>query len=107
MRKYLAYGCGVNSTALLIFLRQQGIDFEPIFADHGGYYPETYEYIKMLNSKGYDITLLDTRRNGLTLPEDYERSKTIPTKFHRWCTADFKVNPMRKYYQLPCVLYIG
>jgi 3'-phosphoadenosine 5'-phosphosulfate sulfotransferase (PAPS reductase)/FAD synthetase len=34
----------------------EGIDFEAVFVDHGGDWPETYEYVEMF-SKKYPLTL--------------------------------------------------
>jgi len=41
MRKYLSHGVGVNSTALMLLLEDEGVEFESVFVDHGGDYPET------------------------------------------------------------------
>lgn len=39
MNEYLSYGAGVNSTALMLYLLDQGWDGEIIFVDHGGDHP--------------------------------------------------------------------
>lgn len=58
MRTYLSHGMGVNSTALMLLLLDKGQKFESFFIDHGGDYPETYEYLGYLLGQGYDITVL-------------------------------------------------
>ena len=46
MPHYLSMGFGVNSVALFLLMERLGMDFEAVFVDHGGDYPETYEYAK-------------------------------------------------------------
>jgi len=40
MKNYLSHGMGVNSTALMLLLADEGIEFESVFVYHGGDYPE-------------------------------------------------------------------
>ncbi len=47
----VSFGCGVNSTAMLIGLWQRGVLPDLIlFADTGGEKPETYSYIANFNT---------------------------------------------------------
>jgi len=39
MKKYLSYGGGVDSTAMMLMLLDQGEEFEAIFVDHETDYP--------------------------------------------------------------------
>jgi len=63
MKKYLSHGMGVNSTALMLLLEDEGIEFESVFIDHGGDYPETYEYVNYQKKRtkcrrnSYEITV--------------------------------------------------
>lgn len=41
VKRYLSYGGGVNSTALLLLMHDEGLDFEAVFVDHGTDYPQT------------------------------------------------------------------
>ena len=50
-RRYLSFGGGVNSTALMLWLLDQGIDFEAVYADHGCDWPETRAYVAMLTER--------------------------------------------------------
>lgn len=106
-RNYLSYGGGVNSTALMLLLIEKAIEFECVFADHGGDYPETYEYVKMLQNKGYPITTLQTRRDGLTLYDYCIKYGRLPSPRHRWCTHHWKIIPLSHYHQKPCYVMIG
>ncbi len=107
MKKYLSYGGGVNSTAMMILLKNKGVDFEAVFSNHGGDYPETYEYVKMLQAKGYPITVLDCKVENLDLYDYCLEKHIIPSRWMRWCTDKFKIIPLYKYFGRPCVVYIG
>lgn len=50
MKKYLSFGGGVNSVAMMLMLLDQKDDFEAIFVDHGTDWPETYEYFEMFQA---------------------------------------------------------
>ena len=56
MKQYISFGGGVNSTALLLLLTDRGEEFETVFVNHGGDYPETYEYVDYLRDQGFEIT---------------------------------------------------
>lgn len=108
MKKYLSYGGGVNSTALLLLLKDRGIDFETVFVNHGTDYPETYEYIEYLRKKGFEITEIIPDVEGChTLYEYCEKWKILPGMFWRWCTWKFKIKPYLDYIKKPCISYIG
>jgi hypothetical protein len=106
-KKYLSFGGGVNSVALLLFLKERGESFEAVFADHGCDWPETYEYVNTLIRKGYPITILKTRRNGLNIYDYCLKYKVIPSVRFRWCTEHWKVRPLREYYDGPAYDLIG
>ena len=110
-KNYLSFGGGVNSVALMLWLIEHDIEFEAVFADHGGDYPETYEYVDMLMAKGYEITVLkaEQRVRG-KMRNIYESSyeyRFNPGGMNRWCTKQFKVVPVAKYLQRPCFLFMG
>ena len=110
-KNYLSFGGGVNSVALMLWLLDHNVEFEAVFADHGGDYPETYEYVDMLMDKGYEITILKPTKviHGKTVDlygECYEYKTTPSTRF-RWCTSKYKVIPIRDYVKRPCFLFLG
>lgn len=99
---------GVNSTALMLLLEDEGIEFESIFVDHGGDYPETYEYVDYLKEKGFKITVITPDVEGCKTIEEYcIKWSIIPTRWMRWCSDKFKVRPFEKYAEKPCICYIG
>lgn len=109
-KNYLSFGGGVNSVALMLWLIEHDIEFEAVFADHGGDYPETYEYVDMLIAKGYEITVLKPRYNirgeDRDLYGEFYEYKVCPGH-HRWCTSRYKVIPIKNYVQKPCFLFLG
>lgn len=108
MRKYLSFGAGVNSTALMLLLEHDGGDFETVFVDHGGDYPETYEYIRYLQKLGHSITVVKPNVGGCSTIEEYcTKYKILPSIWIRWCTEKFKITPITKYFEKPCVCFVG
>lgn len=119
MKKYLSFGGGVNSVAMILMLLDQKDDFEAIFVDHGTDYPETYEYFNMfqnwLKTRGHkQITVLkpaiEIKKDGITFDNLYDYSfhyKMVPTFMFRWCTDKFKIRVVNKYVEKPCFMYLG
>ena len=96
MKAYLSHGMGVNSTALMLLLEEWGIEFESVFVDHGGDYPETYEYLDYLQNQGYEITVIKPEVEGCNTILEYCRKYRIIPSFHfRWCTDKFKLRPLK------------
>ncbi len=110
-KNYLSFGGGVNSVALMLWLIDHGIEFEAVFSNHGGDYPETYDYLNMLLDKGYPITVLDvfykSPRGSFKLYDYLYEYRLTPTITMRWCTRDFKVQPIVDYVEKPCFMMIG
>lgn len=109
MEHYLSFGCGVNSTALLLLLQDTNLEFETVFVNHGGDYPETYEYLTYLQDRGFKITEVTPEVKGKpTKLYDFCLSRSIlPSRRYRWCTSQFKVSPFLDYVQTPCTVYLG
>lgn len=107
-KKYLSHGMGVNSTAMMLMLWDKGEKFENVFVDHGGDYPFAYEYCEYLRKQGFEITVLKTFVEGCHTIEEYcQKYNYLPSFKHRWCTDKFKIRPMKKYFEKPCVCFIG
>ncbi len=117
MRNYLSFGGGVNSVALYLYLLDQGVEFEAVFVDHGGDWPETYEYVDMFRQQ-YPITVLRPQRRS-TPPGQSDSvvfdsivdfcfaRKMVPHRARRWCTSDFKVKVIQTYIEKPCFNFLG
>lgn len=106
MKKYLSLGGGVNSTAMLLLLLDEGEEFEVVFCDPGSEFPETYDNIERLKQL-HPITVLPGKVNGLYLYDYCLRHQIIPLRFARWCSDKFKVRIIHKYVETPCVIWVG
>jgi hypothetical protein len=96
MNKYIAYGGGVGSTALILknLKKVQLGELEVIFINHGSDFPETYEYIKNIQNE-LDISI--TIRTPENLFDYCWQYKILPSIHWRWCTDKFKIRPLKKY----------
>jgi 3'-phosphoadenosine 5'-phosphosulfate sulfotransferase (PAPS reductase)/FAD synthetase len=98
----LSYGGGLNSTALLVFLINNDYPLdEVIFADTGGEVPETYEYLKIIDSylQGHNTPFRIVRSRNGTLYDCCKRRRVIPSQIWRWSTRDYKITPIQAYYR--------
>ena len=93
----------------MLLLEDEGIEFESVFVNHGGDYPETYKYVNYLREQGFEITVITPPVYcGCTTIEQYIRKyKFLPGVFGRWCTEHFKVVPFLKYIKIPAIVYLG
>jgi len=110
MRQYLSFGGGVNSTAMLLLLTDRDEEFETVFVNHGGDYPETYKYVDYLRDQGFEITEIIPNYRGCSTLYDYcIQYKIIPVTQFRWCTHYFKIVPYYNHIRsnLPCVSFVG
>ena len=114
LRNYLSFGGGVNSVALYLLMEQLGMEFEAIFVDHGGDYPETYEYVDYFISTGRPVTVLrpemTVQKTAETFNDIYEycwSREMVPSMMSRWCTDKFKIRPVNRYIKKPCFMHLG
>ena len=118
MRQYLSFGGGVNSVAMLLMLHEQKQDFEAVFVNHGTDWPETYEYLEMLQGwlKKRGLPQITELRPKVKTIEgkvfdnlyDYCFFKRVfPFRQNRACTDRFKVVALEKYQIPPAWVYIG
>ena len=101
----VSYGAGVDSTAMILRMLDEGVMIDHVvFADTGGELPETYKTVKImkkfLESRNTAIPLTTVYNFSLeTLFDRCIRRRVFPDTFHRWCTRDFKVRPIHKFYK--------
>ena len=97
---YISYGAGINSTAMTLLLLSKGLRFPVVFADTGGEWPETYDFIRVFKEflqRHFDITLHIVKKSPPLY--DYLLSLgSIPSLKNRWCTDRWKARPIRKAY---------
>lgn len=100
----LSYGGGVNTAALMVYLIKKKMPLDiVVFADLGSELPETYEHVNIAEKylEKHDIPFKTIRVNvaGGGLYEGCERRKVIPSQMWRWCTRDYKVRPIFRFYK--------
>jgi len=110
----ISFGAGVNSIAMTIMLVNDGWRGPIVWADTGGEWPETLCYMRTfeeqwLRPRGLEITGLspathaelydDKRLGGLadTLEEYCLMRGIIPILAVRWCSVQFKRNPLENW----------
>jgi 3'-phosphoadenosine 5'-phosphosulfate sulfotransferase (PAPS reductase)/FAD synthetase len=107
---------GKDSTAMALWLKEQGHDCRWVFADTGWEDPQTYDYLR--NELPKTIGPIDWVRKEIKLEgdaeqlaQDFERriggysamiracvkKRIFPSRVVRWCTSDLKVGPLKKY----------
>ena len=113
MRNYLSMVFGVNSVALYLLMQDLKMEFEAVFVNHGGDWPETYEYADYFTGTGRQVTILKPSagtKEKIVFDNivEYSRFRKItPSRRSRWCTDRFKTVPIYKYVQVPCFMHIG
>lgn len=113
MRHYLSFGGGVNSVALYLLMQELGMEFEALFVNHGGDWPETYEYVDYFVATGRPITVLHPDVGTIegdrfdNIVDYYRHRKLVPSRRQRACTDRFKVVTLNRYQKTPCTVHIG
>lgn len=108
MKEYLSFGAGVNSTALMLLLLDEGREFEVVYVDPGTDWPETYDYLDYLQDEGFEFTWVKPIVGGENNLYDYLlKYRILPSVFVRCCTAKFKTEPFYNYIEIPSLVYIG
>ncbi len=100
---------GKDSAALSLWLTEQGVDHDRIFADTGWEHPDTYEYLRGdLREKLGPIVEVQSEKGGL---KEWVRHKGMfPTRMRRFCTEKLKVGPIKKHldsYDVEIVNAVG
>ena len=104
----LAYGGGLNSTAMNIGLYHRKISLDLIlFADTGCEQPHTYEYLPIMDRwleahglpKIIPVEYTDKNGDRLTLEQECLRSGTLPALAYGYkkCSLKHKISPQDKF----------
>jgi hypothetical protein len=105
-KTYLSYGGGINSSALMV-LKENEIE-EAVFVNHGGDYPDTYQYVEYMIKQGFPIMVIKPNVEGFSSLYDFCMAKRlIPSRLRRWCTDKFKITPLTEYVDTPSNMLIG
>ena len=102
----IAYGGGLNSTAMLVGLRQRDIRPDLIlFADTGAERPETYAHVRQISAItklwwGLEIEVVRSTYKGQPegLDDECFRKKILPSLAYgiKACSMKHKINPQQK-----------
>lgn len=111
----IAYGGGLNSTAMIIGMYHRNIPIDLIlFADPGGEQPYTYEYLPIMNDwltrhglpEIQTVTYRDKNGDRLTLEQECLRSRSLPAIAYGYkkCSLKHKIGPQEKFcnHYPPC-----
>lgn len=88
---------GKDSAAMSLWLTDQGIEHDRIFADTGWEHPSTYEYLRgPLTAKLGPIVEVKSDVGGFA---DWCRKKGMfPSRLRRYCTEELKVKPIKRHF---------
>lgn len=92
---------GKDSTALMLYLRELGLDFRAVFADTGWEAQETYDYIDVLRQRIGPIDVVRAKsKAGLEggMADRIAYRAGFPARMQRWCTVELKIEPLREYH---------
>ena len=108
---------GKDSTAMALYLMEQGIEFDPLFYDTGWEHPAVYEYIEndLPRILGKPVRAIEGRVYDLDeeteqIAREFEarlgrRSAMVrlclhkgmfPSRIRRWCTQELKIKGLKK-----------
>jgi 3'-phosphoadenosine 5'-phosphosulfate sulfotransferase (PAPS reductase)/FAD synthetase len=89
---------GKDSAAMSLWLTEQGIDHDRVFADTGWEHPETYAYLRgPLAAKIGPIVEVVGRDGGMV--NLIRRKGMFPSRQIRFCTEELKVKPILAYLE--------
>ncbi len=98
MTNIIAFFGGKDSTALILWAKENLDSFQTIFCDTGWEDQITYDYIKYINKtllNGKLIVLKSEKYDGF---EDLAiKKKRVPSTMARFCTQELKLFPTQKY----------
>lgn len=85
---------GKDSTALTLWLSEQGIEHIRIFADTGWEHPDTYRYLDTIEKVVGEIERV---RAPLQMRDLIRKKGMFPGRLHRYCTSELKVKPINAW----------
>lgn len=102
-RLVVAFGGGVNSTAMIVKMRDKGMKPDLIlFADTGGERPETYETVDTVSAwcvaNGFPA-IVTVKAPNVSLEEDCLKRNALPSIAYGFksCSQRWKLQPQQKY----------
>lgn len=93
---------GKDSTAVILYLREKGMNFTPVFCDTGWEHPITYDYLNYLE-KALDVDIVRVRNEKYFDVDEggyvrmVKKDRFFPSQQTRTCTLRLKVKPIQDY----------
>lgn len=101
MKHVVCFSGGKDSTALVLWAKENLPEFTTVFCDTGWEHPITYAYVEEINQKllgGKLVTVKSAKYPSGMVQLCVER-KGIPSVKRRFCTGELKVEPLHRYYE--------
>lgn len=111
MKHIVCFSGGKDSTALVLWAKENLPEFTTVFSDTGWEHPITYAYIEEINQSllgGKLVTLKSEKYSGMR--ELVTIKGLVPSSGQRFCTQELKFFPMRDYLLTiddHCTVYQG
>ena len=87
---------GKDSAALSLWLTEQGIEHDRVFADTGWEHPATYDYLRgPLAEKIGPIVEVKSHHGGMA--DVIKKRGMFPSRLRRFCTQELKVRPLARH----------
>lgn len=100
MKHVVCFSGGKDSTALILWAKENLEEFTTVYCDTGWENPITYAYVEQINQTLLDGKLVTLRSE--TYPGGFVQlaidRKGIPSTKRRFCTSELKVYPLHKYF---------
>jgi 3'-phosphoadenosine 5'-phosphosulfate sulfotransferase (PAPS reductase)/FAD synthetase len=99
MKHIVCFSGGKDSTALVLWAKENLAEFTTVFCDTGWEHPITYAYIEEINQtvlSGELVTLRSKRYSGFV--DCVLDHGMIPGTQSRFCTQDLKIEPIHTYF---------
>ncbi|MAF43023.1 MAG: hypothetical protein CMI54_02470 [Parcubacteria group bacterium] len=99
MKNIICFSGGKDSTALILWAKENQMEFETVFCDTGWEHPLTYKFIGKINRELLDGKLIILKskkyRGGMTTL--VEARHRVPSIRARFCTEELKIKPVLEY----------
>jgi 3'-phosphoadenosine 5'-phosphosulfate sulfotransferase (PAPS reductase)/FAD synthetase len=93
-----AFSGGKDSTALLLWLQERGVEHTTVFCDTGWEHGLTYAYVEEINQRllGGRLVVLRSTHDMRSL---VRKKGSVPMGGARFCTATLKVEPLHRFIE--------
>ncbi len=101
MKNIVCFSGGKDSTALILWAKENLSEFTAVFCDTGWEHPLTYAYVEEINQTVLDgalVTLKSEKYSDGFVQLVVDR-KMVPGVHSRFCTQELKVFPLHRYFR--------